>query len=188
VRIETFSKRILRRPLWPHQLEAARSRRFITVIAKARRTGGTALAETLAIYTAFSNRACKVLVLSATQDAARRLTESIGATLNRWPETRGAVVDDFATRVRLANGSEIISLPASQRQVRGYGAGVRLVILDEAGFMPSELWTAAHYTALDERASGSRILMLGTPWGSLDHFFRRTFEAGPPTARLPRQP
>ena len=32
------------------------------------------------------------------------------------------MVDDFATRVRLANGSEIVSLPASQRQVRGYGA------------------------------------------------------------------
>jgi hypothetical protein len=62
--------------------------------------------------------------------------------------------------------------------VRGYGEGVLLVILDEASFMPPELWTAAHYTALDERASGSRVVMLGTPFGSRDHFFRRAFEAG----------
>jgi hypothetical protein len=91
---------------------------------------------------------------------------------------RAAVVDDFATRVRLANGAEIVSLPASARQVRGYGEGVLLVVLDEAGFMASELWTAAHYTALDERARGARILMLGTPWGGADHFFRGHFDRG----------
>ena len=178
MKIEAFSSRVLRRPLWPHQAEVAKSKKFITVIAKARRTGGTTLAETIAIFTAFSNRDCKVLILSATQDAARRLTESIAATLNRFAETRGAVVDDFATRVRLRNGSQIISLPASQRQVRGYGEGVLLVILDEASFMPSELWRAAHYTALDERGNGSRIVMLGTPFGGRDHFFRQAFLAG----------
>lgn len=176
--LAAFAERVLRRPLWPHQLEAATSDRFITVIAKARRTGGTVLAEAMAMHEAFSHRACKVLVLSATEDAARRVTESINTTLGRSQLTRGAVVDGYATRIRLTNGSEIVSLPASQRQVRGYGQGVRLVILDEAGFMPQELWTAAHYTALDERASGSRILMLGTPWGGRDHFFRRAFEAG----------
>lgn len=110
-----------------------------------------------------------MIVLSATQDAARRLTESIGETLNRSRLTRGAVVDAFATRVRLANGSQIISLPASQRQVRGYGAGVRLGVLDEAGFMPEELWRAAHYVALDERPH-SRVLMIGTPWGGAEHW------------------
>lgn len=171
----TFCADVLRRPLWPHQLDAARSDAFITVIMKARRTGGTSLSEALAIWTAFTNRGCRVIVLSATLESARRVTESIGATLNSNAATRGAVVDDFATRIRLSNGSEIISLPASQKQVRGYGERVLLVILDEAGFMPDELWRAAHYLALDERANGSRILMLGTPWGGPDHFFRAAF-------------
>jgi hypothetical protein len=173
-----FSRRVLGRDLWPHQLEAARSSAFITVVAKARRTGGTVLAEAMAAHVAFANRGCRVVVLSATQDAARRLTESIGATLNDNRLTRGAVLDAFSTRIRLSNGSEIISLPASQKQVKGYGEGVRLVILDEAGFQPPELWRAAHYLALDERANGSRILMVGTPWGGPDHFFRQAFEAG----------
>jgi hypothetical protein len=176
--IDAFARQVLRQPLWPHQLEAVASHSFITCIAAARRTGKTTTAEVMAMYTAFSNRACKVLVLSATEDAARRVTESIRLTLNANRMTRGAVVDDYATRISLTNGSEIISLPASQRQVRGYGKAVLLVILDEAGFMPSELWTAAHYTALDERANGSRILMLGSPWGGRDHFFRRSFAAG----------
>src|SRR5215210_5191445 len=176
--LAAFSQRVLGRELWPHQLEAARSTAFVTAIAAARRTGKTVLAETLAIHTAFANAGSKVIVLSATLDSARRLTESIGATLNASKLTRGAVVDDFATRIRLSNGSEIVSLPASQRQVRGYGAGVLLVILDEAGFMPQELWAAAHYTALDERRNGSRLLLLGSPWGGQEHFFRQAFEAG----------
>jgi hypothetical protein len=178
VRVETFAERVLRRPLWPHQLEAAHTDRFITCIAAARRTGKSTLAEVLAIHTAFSNAGCRVLILSATQDAARRVTEAIGETLARNPETRGAVIVDHATRIRLGNGSQIISLPASQRQVRGYGERVLLVILDEASFMPAELWTAASYVALDERANGSRIVMLGTPFGGSEHFFRQAFLAG----------
>lgn len=176
--VADFSREVLGSPLWPHQIEAAESDAFITAIAAARRTGKTTLAEKLAMHSAFAYRDSQVLILSATQEAARRLTESIGAQLISNPLTRGAVVDDFSTRVRLSNGSEIVSLPASQRQVRGYGRGVRLVILDEAGFMPGELWAAAHYVALDERASGARILMLGTPWGPLEHFFRNHFVRG----------
>jgi hypothetical protein len=172
-----FAQKVLKQPLWPHQVQAAESDAFITAIAAARRTGKSTLAEVLAIWTAFRERNVKVLVLSATQEASRRVTEGIAATLNARQVTRGAVVDDFATRIKLTNGSEIISLPASQRQIRGYGKRVRLVILDEAGFMPQELWAAAHYTALDERPK-SRLLLLGTPWAGTDHFFRREFMAG----------
>lgn len=171
-----FAERVLRRPLWPHQSEAAMASAFITVIAAARRTGKTELAETLALWTAFRERNVKVLILSATEDASRRLVESINDKLVRSPLTRGAVVDDFKTRIRLTNGSQIISLPASSRQVRGYGAGVRLVILDEASFMDNSLWQAAHYTALDERKRGARIVMCGTPWSV--GFFKQAFERG----------
>ncbi len=173
-----FARRVLGLGLWPHQIEVIEDRTFIRALAKARRTGGTVTAGVESIHTAFAHPGCRTIVLSATQDAARRLTEWIGERLGRSKLTRGAVVDAHATRIRLTNGSEIVSLPASQRQVRGYGENVLLVVLDEAGFMASELWTAAHYVALDERANGSRILMIGTPWGGPEHFFRRAFEAG----------
>jgi hypothetical protein len=146
------------------------------VIAKPRRTGGTLLMETLSMWTAFKGRNVKVVILSATQEAARRVTESIAETLNGSALTRGAVVDDFATRIRLSNGSEIISLPASQKQVRGFGRGVKLLIIDEAGFVSDELWRAARYIALDERGNGSRIILCGTPWAS--GFFRKAYDAG----------
>ncbi|MFN8131640.1 MAG: terminase family protein [Solirubrobacteraceae bacterium] len=173
-----FAERVLRQPLWPHQVEAARAGAFITAIAAARRTGKTTLIETLAAWTCFREPGVRAVILSAGLDSARRVTESIAATLAASPLTRGSVVDDFATRIRLSNGSEIVSLPASQRQVRGYGRGVKLLVIDEAGFVPEELWRAAHYVALDERGSGARIVLAGTPWGGPDMFFRRAFDAG----------
>jgi Terminase large subunit, T4likevirus-type, N-terminal len=176
--VAVFAQRVLRQPLWPHQAEAACSTAFITAIAAARRTGKTTLIETLAMWTCFRERNVKAVILSATQDSARRVTEGIGQTLAASSLTRGAVVDDFATRIRLTNGSEIVSLPASQRQIRGYGKGVKLLVIDEAGFVPEELWRAAQYVALDERGSGSRIVLAGTPWGGPDLFFRRAHDAG----------
>ncbi len=176
--VAAFSERILGVKLWDHQRQVAEETAFITVCAAARRTGKTECDEIMAMHTAFSYRNCKVVILSSGQDAARRLTESIGQRLNANSLTRGSTIDDFATRVRLSNGSEIISLPASQKQVRGFGKNVRLVILDEAGFMPGELWQAASYIALDEKAHGSRIVLSGTPWGPADHFFRKAYQAG----------
>lgn len=175
--VATFAAKVLKQPLWPHQVEAAASKAFVTTVAAARRTGKSTLAETLAIWTCLRERNVLAIILSATQESSRRMTESIAATLNANALTQAAVVDDFSTRVKLTNGSQIISLPASQKQIRGYGKGVRLLILDEAGFQPHELWAAAHYAALDERPH-SRILLLGTPWGSADHFFRQAFLAG----------
>jgi hypothetical protein len=166
--VALFAEGVLRRPLWPHQLEAAASDRFITSIAKARRTGGTTLVETLAAHACFRERNVKAVILSASQEASRRVTEDLGALLATSDVARGSVVDDFVTRIRLSNGSEIVSLPASQRAVRGLGRGVKLLVVDEAGFVPEELWRAAHYIALDERANGSRILLVGTPWGGPD--------------------
>ncbi len=176
--IEVFAAKVMGRPLWPHQAEAARAERFITSIAAARRTGKTTLVETLAAWTCFRERDVKAVILSAGLEAARRVTEELGADLARGALTRGAVTDDFATRIKLANGSEIVSLPASQRAVRGLGRGVKLVVVDEAGFVPEELWRAAHYTALDERRNGARIVLCGTPWGGPELFFRRAYSAG----------
>jgi hypothetical protein len=176
--IAVFAERVLGEPLWPHQLAAATADAFHTTIAKGRRLGGTTLIEVQGMWTCFRERAVKAIILSATENASRRLTESIAARLAGSPLTRGAVVDDFATRVRLSNGSEIISLPASQKQIRGYGKGVKLVVIDETGFVLEELWRAARYVALDERGNGARIVLVGTPWGGADHFFRRAFRSG----------
>lgn len=173
-----FFRHVFRRRIWPHQIAVAEDTAFITTVAAARRTGKTTTAEALAIHTASANSRCRVIIISSTQDASRRLTEDILGILNMQKLLRESVVDGFSTRIRLSNGSEIISLPPSPRQIRGYGKGVLLVIIDEAGFVSNECWSAAHYTAMDERGNGSRILLIGTPWGGKEQFFRLAFESG----------
>ncbi len=174
--VAEFAEKVLHRPLWGHQRRLTESAAFYRVVSAGRRSGKTETAQVEAMHTAFSTAGCKVVILSAGQDSARRVCEAIGDDLNSHTLTRGAVVDDYATRIILSNRSEIVSLPASQRQVRGLGKGVRLLILDEAGFMPDDMWNAARFIALDERGTGSRILILGSPWGK--GFFRRAYERG----------
>lgn len=115
-------ERVLRRPLWAHELEAARSEAFITTIAAARRTGKTTTIETLAMWAAFRERGVTVVILSATQDAARRVTESIGATLAARSATRGALVEDFATRIRLTTARRSSACPPPSDKSAATGA------------------------------------------------------------------
>lgn len=164
--------------LWPHQVAAAGDPAFITSVAAARRTGKTTMLELLAAWVCFRQAGVQAVIVSATEDASRRVTESLGERLRSHRLTRGAVVDDFAARIRLANGSEILSVPPTHGKVRGLGRRVMLLVVDEAGFIPGERWSAMHYIALDNRAQGSRIILAGTPWGPADHFFRRAFLAG----------
>src|SRR4051794_39754629 len=70
--VALFTDRVFRRPLWRHQLEAAASTKFITCVAKARRTGGTELVERLAAHACFRERNVKAVVLSAAQEGSRR--------------------------------------------------------------------------------------------------------------------
>ena len=129
--------------------------------------------ELLAEWTALANPGCTVVILSATQEAARRVTEAIGQRLAEKQahsrRRRGRLGDADPARERVAdNQSAGVSAAGARARPRR-----PLVVLDEAGFMPSELWTAAHYIALDERANGPRIVMCGTPWGPMEHFFRQ---------------
>jgi hypothetical protein len=176
--VAVFAEQVLGGPLWAHQAKALASTKFITTVASARRTGKTEMIKIAAAWTCFRERDTKVVVLSAGQEASRRITEELVADLAAHDLTRDSVSDGFSTRIRFTNGSEIISLPASQRAVRGLGKGVKLLVLDEAGFISEELWRAAHYVAMDERRNGGRILLTGTPWGGPEMFFRQAYEAG----------
>lgn len=176
--VGVFAAEILGRPLWPHQAEALASEKFVTAVASARRTGKTTMIEVAAAWTCFRERNVRCVILSAGQEASRRITEDLVAELAAHDLTRDSVSDGFSTRIRFTNGSEIVSLPASQRAVRGLGKGVKLLVVDEAGFVPNELWRAAHYVSLDERRNGGRVLLTGTPWGSPEMFFRELYESG----------
>lgn len=173
--VGAFSRELLGVELWPHQLEAAKASKPFRVIVKARQTGGSTLLAVVAIHTAFTRPGSTSLLLSATEDAAKRLAGEVRSLLTGSRLLAESVTEEQKARLVLSNGSRIISLPSSERQVRGYTVD-GVLILDEAAFMDESLWRAALYTVAAVR--NPLVYLCSTPWGGADHFFRRLWQEG----------
>ncbi|MFY2790513.1 terminase large subunit domain-containing protein [Rhodococcus sp. MALMAid1271] len=170
--IDVFARKIVGRPLWPHQLEVANCPARIRTVVSGRQAGKSSTLAMLALHQAFSVPGSKTLILSAGEEAAKVLLASIVDLLDT-ELLRGATVEENKSRIVLTTGSEIVCVPASTRQVRG--RSIDLLIVDEANFMAEELWTAAQFTVVAR--PGSRIVMASSPW-TQDHFFARTWRQG----------
>jgi hypothetical protein len=74
---------------------------------------------------------------------------------------------DNTTKLELANGSRIVSLPGSEATIRGY-SGAALMIIDESARVPDDL-----YRAVRPMLAISRGLLacLSTPWGKRGWFY-----------------
>lgn len=168
-----FAEVMIQQPLWPHQVEVARSAARYRCICAGRRAGKSRVYGALALHTAFSRPGAKVLIVSAGEVAAKRLFAEVAA-MSKAPRLGGSTVDETASTLVLSNGSVIECVPASMRQVRS--AEADLLIVDEAGFVDQGIWEAAEPVVLAR--PGSRVLLASTPWGGPDHFFRQLWTRG----------
>lgn len=172
--VETFAGRVLGRPLWPHQVELARSPARYRVMCAGRQVGKSTLLAVLALHTAATRRDALVLLVSAGEHASRRLLAEAADLATGSALLRGSVLDESRSSLTLANGSRILSVPASQRQIRGWP--VDLLVLDEAGFIDPEIWRAAEPAIIAR--PGSRVILSSSPWGGVEHFFRQLWQRG----------
>jgi hypothetical protein len=171
--VAVFADLLIGEPLWPHQLDLARSYARIRCVCSGRQAGKSRTLAVLSLHEAFARPATRVLIISAGEEAAKDLLSEISA-LAKSPLLTGSVLDDERHQINLTNGSSIRSVPASEKQVRG--KSVDLLVIDEAAFVSEEIWTAARYTAVGRQ--GSRVVMASTPWGPKDRFFALTYRAG----------
>ena len=171
--VRVFSKAICGAELWPHQVAVARSPARYRVICSGRQAGKSRLLSISALHKAFTAPGSLTLIVSAGEIAAQRVLADIG-DLCTAPLLRGSVVDETKSRVVLSNGSQILSVPASQRQVRGWS--IDLLILDEAAFIDPELWRASEPAVIAR--PGSRVILCSSPWGDVTHFFRAMWQRG----------
>ncbi|MCX8454674.1 terminase large subunit domain-containing protein [Paenarthrobacter ureafaciens] len=169
-----FSAQILGRELWDHQLAFARSKARYRVVCAGRQVGKSTTLSAVALFEATTRNNVTVLLVSAGEVASRRLLEECTSLALNSPMLSGSVLDDSKSILTLSNGSRIISVPASSRQIRGWPVDV--LILDEAGFIDTEIWRAAEPAIIAR--PGSRVIMVSTPWGGLDHFFRQLWQRG----------
>lgn len=169
-----FAEHLVGEPLWDHQREMVECPARIRAMCAGRQVGKSRTLAIEALYRAFTQKGALVLLISAGEIAATRLLEECSTLAAASDYLGGSVVDDYRTQLTLSNGSRIISVPASQKQIRGWP--VDLLIIDEAGFVDNEIWRAAEPAIIAR--PGSRIILSSSPWGGVDHFFRSLWKRG----------
>lgn len=173
ITVTDFAARVLGAPLWPHQQAFAESAARYRVMCAGRQVGKSRALAAVALHEAATKRNALILIISAGEVASKRLLADC-ATLATGSALNASVVDASKDAITFSNGARILSVPASDRQIRGWS--VDLLIVDEAGFISSDIWEAAE-PAIVARP-GSRVVLSSSPWGASDHFFRRNWTRG----------
>ncbi len=127
-----------------------------TAIVAPRQGGKSRSLAMLALWSAFRTPDYRVLIVSAGEEASRRLLAEVRRVAASSPLLRGSIVDEQAGLVTLSNGSEIRSVPASERQVRGWT--VDLLLVDEAALVPDDLLLGAAIPTTAARPNARIIL------------------------------
>ncbi len=85
------------------------------------------------------------------------------------------LLEDTKLTLKFSNGSRIISLPGSQKTVRGFTAP-DLIIIDEAAQAEDDLYGAL-FPMLSNSPDG-RLICASTPWGQQGFFYKLWMEGG----------
>lgn len=155
-------------PLLPYQARALSLETKITTIFAPRQTGKSYSLADLALWWAFRRPKQRVLLVSAGEEASKRLLSHI-ASVATHPLLKGSVLNETASLLLLSNASEIRSVPASERQIRGWS--VDLLIVDEAAYVSDDVLLGAALPTTVARPD-SRIVLASTPWAMEGAFYR----------------
>ena len=144
--------------LW--QAELLRTSSQQVLLNCSRQSGKSSMAAILALHQALYHPDSLVLVMAPALRQSQELFSKVSAfyrTLGRPVSARG----DKKLALELENGSRIITLPGSERTVRGF-SGASLLLLDEASRIEDGLYHAVRPMLA---VSGGRLIMLSTPYG-----------------------
>jgi hypothetical protein len=151
---------------WQARLLRERPRRAL--LCCCRQAGKTVVTVLLALWVALYEAPALVLILSPSLRQSGEVFRTLMgfyAKLKSVPELR----QESVLRCELANGSRIISLPGTERTVRGYSKA-DLIVIDEAARVEDELLAATRpMMAVSE--GGGRLIALSTPAGKRGWFY-----------------
>lgn len=160
-------------PLTNYQAEALRLESKVTVIVAPRQTGKSYGLALRALWAAFRKPGQRVLLISAGEESSKRLLRQI-MEMAAHDLLKGSVLNETASLLLLSNESEIRSVPASERQIRGWS--VDLLIVDEAALVSEEVMLGAALPTTAARPN-ARIVLASTPW-AMEGAFYRFYRAG----------
>jgi hypothetical protein len=161
----SFAKRLCLEPdPWQEQLLRSTSERVL--LNCCRQSGKSTMTGVIALHRALYHPGSLILCLAP---ALRQSQELFGKVLGFYRDL-GRPVTSAAERklsLELDNGSRIVTLPGSEKTIRGF-SGTSLLILDEAARVEDELYFAVRPMLA---VSGGALMMLTTPHGQRGVFY-----------------
>jgi hypothetical protein len=131
-----------------------------------RQSGKSTMSAVIALHRALYHPGSLILCLAP----ALRQSQELFAKIAGFYRDLGRPVSPIGERklsLELENGSRIITLPGTEKTIRGF-SGVSLLIVDEAARVEDELYFALRPMLA---VSGGTLIMLSTPYGQRGIFY-----------------
>jgi hypothetical protein len=131
-----------------------------------RQFGKSTVAALVALHQVLYEAPAMVVLVSPSQPQSTELFTKIHRA---WERLSGApeAQQESLTRMELSNGSRIVSLPGSEKTIRGYSAA-SIVIMDEASRVGDDLLAAVRPMLA---TTSGRFFALSTPAGKRGWFY-----------------
>jgi hypothetical protein len=174
----------------PWQRDLLRSEAPRILLNCARQTGKSIMAALRSLHRAVYHPGSLVLVLAP---SLRQSQEQFAKIVGFYGALNNAVPPQAERRLslELTNGSRIITLPGTEKTIRGF-SGASLLIVDEAARVDDTLYLSVRPMLA---VSGGTLMMLSTPFGTRGAFYREWSQGGPswerykiPATECPRIP
>jgi phage FluMu gp28-like protein len=165
----TFAKDYLDFEPFKYQEEFLRDQSPLSAACCGRQVGKTTLAAIKALHFALARNGVRILIVSAGLRQSMILFDKILEMSEAALPARLLTSYRTRTRIRFANGSEIVALPCGRdgSTLRGFTSD--MVILDEANFIPRVVIESVVRPTMITRPE-ARLIMISTPW-MRDHPF-----------------
>jgi hypothetical protein len=137
-----------------------------TLLNCTRQWGKSTTTALIALHEALYSAPAMIILISPSQPQSTELFKKLHGF---WEQLPGApeAKQESLTRMELANGSRIISLPGSEKTTRGYSAAT-LVVMEEASRVPDELLAAIRPMLA---TTAGRFFALSTPAGKRGWYY-----------------
>lgn len=162
----------------PWQERFLRSKSHRILMNCSRQSGKTTLGGLKALHRAVFYPDSTVLLFAKTERQAQILFWKASEPYKKLGRMVPAE-SESALRLFLDNGSKIIAMPGIPENVRGYSAD--LVIIDEAAFIPDDLYFALRPMLSVKEGT---LIMLTTPYGKRGIFYDEWVDGGPSWERF----
>jgi phage terminase large subunit-like protein len=150
----------------PWQQDLLRSASDRVLLNCCRQSGKSTISGVIALHRALYHPGSLILCLAP---ALRQSQELFGkvAQFYRSLERPVSPLAERKLSLELENGSRIVTLPGSEKTIRGF-SGASLLIVDEASRVADELYFAVRPMLA---VSGGALMMLTTPYGKRGIFY-----------------